>query len=265
MGRYSHLERIGRVQALKEEWPFANEVLRTCESVLHFQQTLRTSVDCSGLLGSVREQRLPQQLELSALLPKFRDLLRAISSSGTELLLEAASTLETKGSCYWEASLLDFWNDRASNQTIESFFLQAFLQPIAEYLAESGEFPREDRSGALCPYCGRRPVCGVLRPLGEGAKRSLICSFCSTEWDYRRLICPACEQEDVALLPVYTAEGFAYIRIEACELCKNFIKTIDLTQQGRAVPMIDEIGSTFLTLWAEQRGYHKLERNLLFT
>lgn len=263
--RYSYSERLERVERLKDAWPFTAEVLMTCAEVLQFQQNFRTFLDHSQFRDLTPEQQLPQRIDLVSLLPKFRDFLRMMSASATEVLVEAATLLETRGTPYWEDSLTRFWNGTASNRTIESFFLHAFLQPIAESFAESSDVSAENCSRSTCPYCCRKPVCGVLRPLGDGAKRSLICSFCNTEWDYRRLVCPSCEQENVEFLPVYTAEGFAYIRIEACELCKSFIKTIDLTQQGRAVPVIDEIGSPVLTLWAEQKGYRKLERNLLFT
>jgi formate dehydrogenase maturation protein FdhE len=77
------------------------------------------------------------------------------------------------------------------------------------------------------------------------------------------MVCPACEQEDVHRLPVYTAESFAWIRIEACDVCHAFIKTIDLTKDGRAIPVVDEIASLPLTLWAEEKGYKKLQRNVL--
>ena len=105
-------------------------------------------------------------------------------------------------------------------------------------------------------------MCGILRPEGDGAKRSLLCSFCSMEWEYRRIVCPSCGQEDVERLPIYTTGDFAHIRVEACDACKHFIKTIDLTKNGRAVPVVDELGSLPLTLWAEDKGYRRLQQNL---
>ena len=59
----------------------------------------------------------------------------------------------------------------------------------------------------LCPLCAGRPLVGVLRPLGDGAKRSLVCSLCATEWEYRRIVRPACGEEGVDKLPVYVAGG----------------------------------------------------------
>jgi FdhE protein len=102
-----------------------------------------------------------------------------------------------------------------------------------------------------------------LRPLGDGAKRSLICSLCATEWEYRRIVCPACGEENVDKLPVYVAAELPHIRVEACDTCHRYIKTIDLTKDGRAVPVVDELAAIPLSLWAAEKGYEKLSSNLL--
>ena len=263
--RYSLAERIERAERLCELWPSAGEVLKTCECALRFQQDLRTAIDNSNYEIPVWNRRLPRNIDLCPFLSQFLILLHTISASATEVLADAATNLQSTGTEYWEKSLSAFWNAAPMVQTPETFFLHVFLQPVAEYFAERSELSLDNYSRPICPYCGRRPVCGVLRPLGDGAKRSLICSFCSTEWDYRRLVCPGCEQEDVQLLPVYRASDFAHIRVEACDACKTFIKTIDLSQQGHAIPVIDEMASLSLTLWAERQGYQKLEGNLLLT
>ena len=104
---------------------------------------------------------------------------------------------------------------------------------------------------------------GVLREEGDGGKRSLICSLCATEWEFRRILCPACGEEAVDKLPVYTASEIDYVRVEACESCHTYIKSVDLTKNGLAVPVVDELASVPLNLWAEDHGYRKLQRNVL--
>jgi FdhE protein len=66
-------------------------------------------------------------------------------------------------------------------------------------------------------------------------------------------------------LPIFTANDFEHIRVEACDNCKTYIKTVDLTKNGRAVPVVDELAAIPLSLWAEQNGYSKLQPNLLGT
>jgi formate dehydrogenase maturation protein FdhE len=38
---------------------------------------------------------------------------------------------------------------------------------------------------------------------------------------------------------------------------------VDLTKNGRAEPLVDELASAPLDLWAREHGYAKLQSNLL--
>jgi hypothetical protein len=89
----------------------------------------------------------------------------------------------------------------------------------------------------------------VLRGEGEGGKRSLICSLCATEWDFSRLLCLNCGEETERKLPVYVAEEFPHVRVEACDTCRTYIKAVDLTRNGLAVPVVDELASVALNFW----------------
>jgi FdhE protein len=64
-------------------------------------------------------------------------------------------------------------------------------------------------------------------------------------------------------LPVYTAGQFEHVRVEACDSCRTYIKSVDLTRNGLAVPIVDELATVPLNIWAEEHGYTKLQPNLL--
>ena len=53
------------------------------------------------------------------------------------------------------------------------------------------------------------------------------------------------------------------MRVEACDTCRHYIKTIDLTKDGRAVPVVDELAAIPLSLWAGENGYAKVSATLL--
>jgi len=146
---------------------------------------------------------------------------------------------------------------------IERFCAYAFLQPFAEFLADHADMPRPEVRLSTCPYCGSPPLVGALRPEGEGTKRSLICAFCRTEWNYLRIACPACNEQREEKLCVYATAKFEGVRLEACETCKAYIKTVNLTQSGLAVPEVDDLAAVPLDLWADENGFHRATRNLL--
>jgi FdhE protein len=143
-----------------------------------------------------------------------------------------------------------------------AFFAQALLQPYAEFLAAGGNPASGDTSSSVCPFCGSKPQLAILRPEGDGAKRFLLCSLCATEWLYRRVICPNCGEENKDHLPVFSAQEFDYVRLHACNTCHTYIKAIDLSKNGNAVPVVDELATVSLNLWAQENNYHKLLPNL---
>ena len=152
--------------------------------------------------------------------------------------------------------------DAVAIDQCELVFVRAMLQPYAEYLAGRSDIQR-DVVRNTCPFCDELPQVGVLRPEGEGAKRSLICGLCSTEWQFRRTLCPNCGEEAIDKLPVYIAADFEHVRVEACDTCQVYFKSVDLTKDGHAVPVVDELATIPLNAWAEERGYSKLFPNLL--
>jgi len=139
------------------------------------------------------------------------------------------------------------------------FYWRVLMQPYAERFRK----PPGVGAGSTCPSCGSKPVVGVLRGEGDGAKRSLVCHLCASEWPYRRLICPNCGEEDKEKLPVYVAAQIDHIRVEACDTCRAYLKSVDLTKDGFAVPDVEEIATVALSLWAEEHGYAKIETNVL--
>jgi len=104
---------------------------------------------------------------------------------------------------------------------------------------------------------------GVLRPEGDGARKSLICMLCAHEWAFRRLLCPACGEGREPQLAFYSTPEIAQVRVDVCDTCHTYVKSVDLTKIGIAVPVVDELATIPLDLWARAHGYEKLQSNLL--
>jgi len=246
--------RIKRASKLAADHPFASEVLRFYSHVASFQK-------------GIYEFFADMPPDLNALVPKFPAFLDHIAAAAPEPLAQCARDLRKSDPDHSLDALNAFW-DAAPQFHPEpgratELLACIFLQPYAEYLADSSEPKPPRETFGTCPFCSARPVAGVLRPEGDGAKRSLICALCATEWNIGRIVCPACGEETVEKLAVYTAEQFPHLRLEACDTCRYYIKTVDLTKNGRAVPVVDELAAIPLDLWAQQHDYVKLRANLL--
>jgi FdhE protein len=140
---------------------------------------------------------------------------------------------------------------------LADFLARAFLQPWAEAACP---LPRAEEWNltSVCPCCGREPQAAVLREEQYGAQRSLVCSLCQWEWEFRRLLCPACAEDRSDKLPVFRSEDFPAVRVEACDACQTYLMAIDVTLDAGAVPVVDDLAALSLHLWAGEQGYHLL-------
>jgi FdhE protein len=267
--------RITRARELAARHPYASEGLRFYGQIAQFQKSLYAELetDC----GTAQVARLPgtlrHELDLFVLLPRFAPFLAIVETNAPAPLAKAAAVLHANGGNPWQEILTEFWQAGPGSESeshsapglgpLQSLLAWAFLQPYAEYLADYTAHPPLHATPQVCPLCSSKPLVGVLRVEGDGGKRSLICSLCSHEWCYRRMVCPSCREEDVHKLAVYTAQEFPHVRVEACDTCHCYIKTVDLTKDGHAVPIVDELATIPLNLWASDHGYAKLHANLL--
>lgn len=251
--------RIARARDLAAQQPAAAQLLLFYARVGEFQRRIYKEV--SGRTSANPGASLRSQLKIEILLPFFRELLGLVEEHGPGQLEEAARELAATGENKCREVLLDHIAGHPSDPCLD-FFARAIVQPYAEHLA-SGMGAGPASSSGLCPVCNGKPQLGVLRPEGEGGKRSLVCSFCLAEWEFRRLLCPACGEEQEGKLPFYRAEEFSHIRVDSCETCRHYLKSIDLVKNGLAVPLVDEIASASLDLWAHERGLTKIAVNLL--
>jgi FdhE protein len=265
-------QRIRRAEHLAAQHPFAAEILGFYMPVARFQEGLYRRLERSaGVPPAVRQEMtlasstIPGLQDAGAtLIDTFPQFLAVVEEKGPAPLVQVARDLANSNSSSWSGLLTECWTNIDSPTDPIEFLVLAFLQAYAEFSRSHSRLQAEGYIHPLCPFCSRKPTLGILRQQGDGGRRSLLCGFCMTEWEFRRVICPGCGQEDSAKLPVYTAETLPYIRVECCDTCQTYIKTIDLTKNGLAEPLVDELASVPLNLWAQERGYAKLRPNLLW-
>lgn len=254
--------RIARATKLAAEHPESAEPLRFYADLAAWQASVSESPGLQP--GS----------SLVAILPQFiADLIRHAPTplaNGLALLNPSerwGNLLDT----YWRTG----GREPGDDDELHLFVVEALLQPFAELVAintgplstgptrpTSPTRPTRPTS-PTCPCCTGLPVVAVLREEGHGARRSLLCGLCLTEWSSLRLVCPHCGESAFDRLPVFRAEDFAAARVDACESCKTYVKTIDLTRDGAAVPIVDDLATLPLDLWAREMGYQRTRPNVL--
>ena len=266
MPNTSWQKRIRRAERLTAQHPFAAEILGFYIHLARFQEGFYQRLQHDSAKQPPAElSRLPDS---PALLSSFAAFLSFVEETGPSRFAEVACHLRHSSSdCASDGAsnlLNQIWSEAANPpDTPELFLAFAFLQPYAELVRSRAAPPLNGYTGSLCPFCYRKPAIAVLRPQGDGARRSLVCGFCLCEWEFRRIVCAGCGQEDQTRLPVYTAAQFPHLRVECCDACHAYVKSVDLAKNGLADPLVDELAAVPLDLWAQEHGYAKLHPNLL--
>ena len=119
-----------------------------------------------------------------------------------------------------------------------NFLLRASVEPsltagvtaLAEWLAKHQPKDTICQTGT-CPICGSLPHILELREK-EGF-RFAHCSLCRHDYRIRRLACPVCDNSDTDELKFFTVSQEPGFRVETCDSCKTYIKTIDFRNFDR--------------------------------
>ena len=280
-GKLNYRARAQRAELLASRYPFAETVLRFFQHIANFQREFSEELPhrwgkhpVAPAAGNLRAP-----LNLSVVLEPFRDFMLVVERRGPGPLATETRHLREQGATRWAEVLAKFWNTGLQeplaeqnreggaepSNTMQEFLARAFLQPYSEFIVSALLPPTLPMIVCRCPRCNSLPLLGVLRPEGDGGRRFLQCSFCSQEWTFRRIFCAHCGEEEENKLPVYVAEEFPHIRVETCETCRHFLRTVDLTKDGNAIPMVDDLAAIPLSLWARQNGYKRIQENLFGT
>ena len=129
------------------------------------------------------------------------------------------------------------------------------LQPYLEWAGEQ-VMPHIDQDRwkrGYCPVCGGAPDFAAL--VEETGARHLLCSRCRSQWLYKRLGCPFCNNTDHTKLLYYPSEDEVY-RLYVCQVCKHYLKAIDLRKAThRVVLAVEPLLTVAMDLAAQEQGY----------
>ncbi len=121
---------------------------------------------------------------------------------------------------------------------------------------------------AACPVCaGPVQVSVIAEESGEflaGSPRSLVCGRCASWWGFARATCPVCGEDDSRRVASFVADAWPAARIDACDSCRGYVKTFDLRRSGggEVVPLVDDVATLVLDLWAGEQGLRRPVRSV---
>jgi FdhE protein len=273
-------KQLQRLRQLRERMPDYHEVLELAEKILLEKRRAKTEgsfppitldpikakIQMSEGFPYVRPAEVP--LDLGQTREYFNSLLGILSEQNPERYEALEKTSKANGFVFDQflKRLLQnqltenrFGEDWGKEGSLLFFFLVQSLKPTFEFHAESWRRRQKEISfpHGFCPFCGGLPGMGEIR---EEGRRVLHCSLCATGWDFPRMRCPYCQNEDQDKLTYIEVEGEAGHRVDICLHCQHYLKTIDTREkEGPLDWEVEDYLTLYLDHLAQEEGYKRPE------
>ena len=274
-------ERREKIARFKEEWPLYREILDFYALVLEEQENIKTKLKIKLLdpdeepMKSRRERGVSLlkqkefEIDLGASQELFYGLCRISQGITQKMALEIPKIEHVieHDQLKLEKVLIRHYDDKWLAKATEkwkldmgilSFLVKASVRPSLE--AQMEQLKRiidlETWLKRNCPICGSLPYIAELRD--EGGKKYFRCSFCGCQWRWERLACPYCQNRTIDALHYFYSEEEEAYRVDLCDHCKGYIKTVDSRKLDYEPDLdLEDVITIHLDLLAIEKGYKR--------
>ncbi len=149
-------------------------------------------------------------------------------------------------------------HEAEENIDLIDLFTEESLRPELEIIAEKYReiVEKSNWSEGYCPVCGKEPKIGEIRDEEEG-RRYLFCHQCGSKWHFHRIKCPFCGNEEQHSLAYFEVEGEERYRVDVCNKCRRYIKTVELPKSSEEPNLdVEDIATLHLDMIAYDEGYN---------
>jgi FdhE protein len=272
------------IEDYKKANPHYNDLLDILGEILILREEYRNIMQ--GSIFSVNEKIIPQKMEGGLPLVDFvggkfdltrpREYFNSLITIAEKKMPEEAQNITAiikDRQLDWEEMIRASFDQTGEDTAAESkktldetedsldlidLFVEESLRPELEYIADKyGKIvAKSGWTEGYCPICGKEPKIGEIRAAEEG-KRYLFCHQCGYKWNFRRIKCPFCGNEEQHSLAYFAVEGEERYRVDVCNKCRRYIKTVDLDKNGEEVNLdVEDIATLHLDMLAYEEGYN---------
>jgi len=159
----------------------------------------------------------------------------------------------------------DYFEEKASEYRIDIseliFMIHNVFKPLlVKVRITSGLSVKRDQwLEQDCPFCGYMPDFSKIVEAKDNM-RKLHCSLCEEEWEFPRLKCHACGNDDQDTLGYYEFEDNPDYRVYYCDKCKSYIKSIripKLKEEAGYDLAVEDVVTGFLDSTMMNKNYSR--------
>jgi FdhE protein len=243
------------------------QVKETIEDIIrkkpHLTDPFRFYEKAVKFTESVRELHLPVRLEMHSYPRESVDRIFEIFSATFELPEGTLSPLkQAMGLSEIDFTRLPLGETPAfslpypeDDLTMLLFLIsKPYFLGLREACSLDNRFWEEGR----CPVCNAQPS---ISWIGEEGRRQLSCSFCGTVGYHERIGCMICQNNDGPKQNVFLFEGEEGFRVNTCDACRSYVKTIEAGMLSRMGPEVADLMSLPLDIVVQEKGFQRRSPN----
>lgn len=160
---------------------------------------------------------------------------------------------------------LDYFEEKASIYRLDIseliFMIHNVFKPllIKARISSGLTVKREEWLERECPFCGYIPDFSKIVESKDNM-RKLHCSLCEEEWEFPRLKCHACGNEEQDTLGFFEFEDNPDYRVYYCDKCKSYIKSIripKLKEESGCDLAVEDVVTGFLDSTMISKNYNR--------
>jgi len=137
-------------------------------------------------------------------------------------------------------------------EKVVEFISSPYLELCAEFFNK--KLAQYNWKQPFCPICGSLPTMSLVNE--KKSKRDLWCRFCDSSWSFPETVCPFCFNKDYSAQKIIFYSDKKPVRIDACDNCSNYIKTInEIMIQQKLSFSVKNVETFYLDLLARNLGY----------
>jgi FdhE protein len=269
-----------RIEQIKKKRPGYGKILDFYQSVKEAQEKVRASLKIESVhpgeewkkllykegFSLIQKEDFPLDIESSVKLfgtlcqigkdanPHMAEQLKKINEAIDNKRIDLNKLLRGGLKEQWVEQIAE---ESGLDKNVFLFLIQSSSKPSIEARVEQlrSELDPETWLKGYCPICGSLPSLSLLKE--EVGKRYLLCSFCGYQWRMDRIFCPFCKNKDQESLHYFYGEGEETHRIDLCDKCRQYIKTIDYRNLPEPDPVLEDLATLHLDILASQKGYRR--------
>jgi len=142
------------------------------------------------------------------------------------------------------------------------FVVHNVFKPLMSGLKKASDKKpdREDWMESTCPFCGYLPDMSKIVESKEN-QRHLHCAICENEWEFPRLVCPACGCNEQSKHGFFEYEENNIYRAYYCDECRHYIKSVripKLKEESSFDLAVEDVITNYLDAGMIEKGYKRI-------